>query len=403
MARPPLPLNTPGKISVRQVGEKRYAARCRYRDADGVTRRLEASGSSKTAARNALQAVIKNRQGRGSDKLFPSSRFREAAELWMAKVAARRSATTYDAYRRRLDGVILPALGELRLRECTAAQMDAFMSALEERGLSANYRSALRDAVREVCKQAVLHKALPANPVDALDHIEGHRQQPPRALTAEQRRALLDWLGGTSDDEEVAAKQAAARRRDMPDLTRFMLATGARIGEACALRWCDVDLEGTPVVEGDELRLSPVVHLGPVIVRIKGKGLVRVEEGKTVAAKRTVPLPELAVTMLRARRPAYDPGEEPVFAVAGRDGITFKDPAQAGKYFREVFDALGWEWATSHVCRKTFLTILDDDRALSDRMKADLMGHSTLLRDTYVGRGGFHPQAAAVIDAAYRD
>jgi len=39
----------------------------------------------------------------------------------------------------------------------------------------------------------------------------------------------------------------------------------------------------------------------------------------------------------------------------------------------------------------------------SDRMKADLMGHATLLRDVYVGRGGFHPQAAGFIDAAYRD
>jgi len=30
-------------------------------------------------------------------------------------------------------------------------------------------------------------------------------------------------------------------------------------------------------------------------------------------------------------------------------------------------------------------------------------GHATLLRDVYVGRGGFHPQAAAFVDAAYRD
>ena len=92
--------------------------------------------------------------------------------------------------------------------------------------------------------------------------------------------------------------------------------------------------------------------------------------------------------MLRARRPGGAPGD---------------DPARAGKYLGEAFDAAGLGWATSHVCRKTYLTILDDERALSDRMKADLMGHATLLRDVYVGRGGFHPQAAAFIDAAYRD
>lgn len=403
MARPPLPLNTPGKISVRQVGDKRYAARCRFRDGDGVTRRLEARGVSKTAARNALQAVISDRRGAGFGTLHPSSRFRQAAELWMVKVAARRSGSTRDAYRRRLDGVILLALGQLRLRECTVGRLDVFMADLEERGLSANYRSALRGVVRDVLKMAVKHEAITSNPVDALDNIEGHRRKLPRALTVEQRRALLGWFDGTSDDEETAAKQAAARRRAMPDLTRFMLWTGARIGEACAVRWRDVDLDGVPVVVEDDMRLVPLVHLGPVVARIAGRGLVRVEEGKSAAAKRTVPLTESAVAMLAARRPELVDGDEPVFPVGGRDGQRYRDPARAGKYFREIFDALGWEWATSHVCRKTYLTVLDDERALSDRMKADLMGHSTVLRDVYVGRGGFHPQAAAIVEAAYRD
>ena len=36
------------------------------------------------------------------------------------------------------------------------------------------------------------------------------------------------------------------------------------------------------------------------------------------------------------------------------------------------------------------------------RMKAGLMGHAALLPDVDVGQGGFHPQAAAFIDAAYR-
>lgn len=403
MARPPLPLNTPGRITVRQVADKRYAARCRYRDADGVTRRLEARGRSETAARNALQAVIKDRRGAGSETLHASSRFRKAAELWMVKVTARRSGTTRDAYRRRLDGVILPELGELRLRECTVGRLDVFMAGLEERGMSANYRSALRGVVREVLQTAVRHEALASNPVDALDNIEGHRKRQPRALTVEERRTLLGWLDTTSDDEDTAAKQVAARRRDVADLTRFLLWTGARIGEACAVRWCDVDLDGIPVVEGDDMRLQPMVKLGPVVARVKGEGLKRHEDGKTESAKRDVPLHEAAAAMLAARRPEHAAHDEPVFAVAGKHGITYRDPGQAGKYFREVFDALGWRWATSHVCRKTFLTILDDERALSDRMKADVMGHSTLLRDTYVGRGGFHPQTADVIAAAYRD
>jgi len=54
--------------------------------------------------------------------------------------------------------------------------------------------------------------------------------------------------------------------------------------------------------------------------------------------------------MLRARRPGGAPGD---------------DPARAGKYLGEAFDAAGLGWATSHVCRKTYLMILDDERTLT--------------------------------------
>jgi len=401
VARPPLAPGAHGRVSVREIAPRRFVARCRVRDADGVTRRVEATAWSHTAALQALQGALRSRTGARSGELRPSSRFSEAAELWMGKVEARRSGSTRDAYRRRLDAVVLPALGELRLQECTVGRLDAFMNTLERRGFSANYRSAIRGVLREVLKTAVAHEALASNPVDHLEHIEGERKQP-RAFTAPERTRLLAWLEASSDDAQQRQLQEAARRRGVPDLVRFLLATGARIGEACAVRWRDVDLEGVAVVDGDGLRAVPVVSLGPVIVRVRGRSLTRVEAGKTASASRTVPLPEFAAAMLRARRPGGAPGDEPVFAVAGRAGPSWLDPARAGKYLSEAFAAAGLGWATSHVCRKTFLTILDDERALSDRMKADLMGHATLLRDVYVGRGGFHPQAATFIDAAYR-
>lgn len=61
-------------------------------------------------------------------------------------------------------------------------------------------------------------------------------------------------MQGRSDDPKEARAQASARRRDLPDFVTFMLGTGVRIGEALAVRWCDLDLDGVPVVDGDELR-----------------------------------------------------------------------------------------------------------------------------------------------------
>jgi integrase len=54
-----------------------------------------------------------------------------------------------------------------------------------------------------------------------------------RALTDDERTDLLAKI----DIDERAVS------RDLPDLFRFLMATGCRIGEALAVHWCDVDLD----------------------------------------------------------------------------------------------------------------------------------------------------------------
>ena len=68
MARPPLALGHHGSIKVtRDRGQ--WVARCRFRDLDGVTRRVARWGSSKTAAQHALQDEIRERRGEQTEIL----------------------------------------------------------------------------------------------------------------------------------------------------------------------------------------------------------------------------------------------------------------------------------------------------------------------------------------------
>ena len=62
MARPPLPLGHHGAVKVTR-DDGRWVARCRVRDLDGVTRRVERWGSSQSAARRSLQDELRNRGG----------------------------------------------------------------------------------------------------------------------------------------------------------------------------------------------------------------------------------------------------------------------------------------------------------------------------------------------------
>ena len=75
----------------------------------------------------------------------------------------------------------------------------------------------------------------------------------------EHGRCLLDecreWLA-------ILDADPYAVRKDPPDLARFLLGTGVRIGEAMGVTWDDVDLS------------KQLVHIRRTVIRVKGVGLV---------------------------------------------------------------------------------------------------------------------------------
>jgi integrase len=409
MARPPLALGHHGSIKVVRDGDQ-WVARCRVRDLDGVTRRAARWGPSKSAAQKALQQALRQRRGERTEMLRTDSRFRDAAAIWTAKIVERREDSTADTYRHWLDRIVLPQLGELRLYECDVARLDAFFTELanarrtvrngdglptEKIRYAANSRRTIRTIISSVMQQAVLHNAISANPVRELERIEspkGHRNAPPRGLTAEERRRLLAFV----DTDKIAIEA------DLPDLIRFAIGSGLRVGELCAVRWMDLNLDGIPVVTEDDMRLVPIAAVTGNLVYVKGKGLVR-HHGKTPTALRIVPLPELVTTRLRARHQGDEDPSWPVFAAAGQNGQpTYRWPSNVRRTLRKVREQVGLDWMTPHTWRRTYATILDDEMSLTDRAKADLMGQAKFLKDTYVSRGELHPNAAVFLDAALR-
>ncbi len=409
MARPPLPLGGHGEIKTKRE-DGSWVSRCRFRDLDGVTRRVERWGNTRTGAQKALQDELRERRGDRSEPLGPTSRFRDALAIWAKKTAERREDSTVDTYRHWVDSVVLPRLGELRLHECDVALLDLFFRRLAEEHVTtqlpdgtteakiryaANTRRTIRTIVGGTLQQAVLHKVMLTNPVRELERIESPkkaRKAPPRGLTADERRALLTFVD--SDKKST--------RADLPHLIRFALGSGLRIGEICAARWMDINLEGLPVLSGSQVRMVPVIAVRQNVYPVKGKGLV-VHDGKSAMALRVVPLPDTVVSLLRGRNHSDLDPEWPVFASAGRAGQpTYRWPANVRRSVRTARKNVGLDWMTPHTWRRTYATILDDELTITDRAKADLLGQAKFLKDTYVSRGELHPDAAVFLDAALR-
>ena len=389
MGRKPLPIGSWGLIRTYPIDQdakgkpKRHKAVADFRDFDGVVRRVEASGRSVTQATQNVRQKLQNRSVAGrSGELTAMNRFSDAACLWLSKVDAmvtegRRSPGTVDTYRRQLKNHVLPALGEVRLGEATTPLVDKVVGAIKAEVSAATAKSC-RSVISGVMGLAVRYGAILANPVREVERIESKPRREPRALSMAERVALLKQL---QDDEK-------ARRRDLPDLVFFMLATGVRIGEALAAVWSEVDFD------------AGTVQITSTLVRVKGEGLLR-KGTKSRAGERTLPQPASAVAMLRRRFMTGARLDQPLFPdVLGG----FRDPANVR---RELRDARGKEtlaWITSHTFRKTAATILDE-AALSARLVADQLGHSrpSMTQDVYMGRRAVDSQAAVALEAALRD
>lgn len=389
MGRAPLPIGTWGLIRTYDMGRDVrgkptwHKAVAQFRDFDGQTRQVEASGRTATAATQNLRMKLQNRAlAGGHGTLAGMTRFAAAADLWLERMAAlvedgQRSPSTVETYRRQLENHVIPALGEVRLAEATAPLIDKVIGRIRADVSAATARSC-RSVISGVLGLAVRQGAISHNPTREVDRIEGKPKRPPRALSADERVELLAQL----------QSDAKARRRDLPDLVFFMLATGVRIGEALAVLWSQVDLE------------AGTVEITSTLIRVKGEGLLR-KSTKSSAGERTLPLPASAVSVLRRRFMSGARLDQPLFPDT-RGG--FRDPANVRRELREARGTDALSWITSHAFRKTAATILDE-AALSARLVADQLGHSrpSMTQDVYLGRRAVDAQAALALDAALRD
>ena len=245
---------------------------------------------------------------------------------------------------------------------------------------------------------------------------------------------------------ELLRQDERAVRADLIDISKFMLATGERIGETLAVRWADVSLD------------TGQVNCTHQIQRISGQGLLRVRV-KSEAGERVLLLPDWTVAMLRARwKPSLRDVRQPVGTERRQQlgRLLRSHRHQAGFTQKDVVDRLGWKktrlslietgrvrldqeeaglladtyrlprrdrvalleltelagirsladelaWVTSHKFRKTTATILDD-AGHSARQVADQLGHSrtSTTLDDYIGRKVRNPAAATALGDALR-
>jgi integrase len=225
-----------------------------------------------------------------------------------------------------------------------------------------------------ICGYLVRQDALPSNPVRDVTPLEADKDRTARALSLKQVR---EWLAILDADPEAV-------RKDLPELARFMLATGLRLGEGLGVRWSDIDMK------------RGVVNIERTVIRIKGQGL-KASRLKSRTSYRVLVLPDWCLVMLRDRRVRLGAFDGPVFADA-KGG--YRDRNNVGRAFREVRKGTEFAWVKTQAYRKTVATVLDGSGS-SARLIADQLGHSriSMTQDVYMGRRAVDAAVAVALAA----
>lgn len=376
MPRKPLPLGTWGRVSRLEVSPGRWRALARFRDFDGRTRQVEAWGKTGAAAERALVSAMTDRAAPSDDELTPETTLARLAVKWLSEVDAGTLATnTRERYRGVVQDYVVKGLGAVRVREVTVGRVEAFLKAIGERHGQPSARLA-RTVLSGMFAMAARHDAAPRNIVRDSAAVRVISQEV-RALTVAEVRALRSGLR--------ADKRAV--RGDLPDVVDAMLATGARIGEILALRWCDVDLAGA----------VPTVTISGTVVRVPKQGLTIQDHPKTAASRRRLRIPAFLVEVLLRRRVEQVEGSsfDVVFASAAG---TLRDPTNFRDQWRDARERLGMPWVVPHTFRKSVATVLAVE---SSRTAADQLGHvgTAVTEKHYVARTHEGPDARVHLDS----
>lgn len=166
MARPVQPLGTYGKVSVARTASG-YVARTRYRSIDGDYHRVEATAATANLATHELKKKIADGLDLRSDgDITRQSKFREVAQMWLDEIEKQDhlAPQTVQRYRDSVERVVVPALGDLRLRELTVGRLDRFLKAEADTAVSRARRA--RVVMSQILALAVRHDAIQRNPVD---------------------------------------------------------------------------------------------------------------------------------------------------------------------------------------------------------------------------------------------
>ncbi|WP_298022490.1 site-specific integrase [uncultured Dysosmobacter sp.] len=304
----------------------------------------------------------------------------EWLDQWLVSVEGTVRPTTFTRYRGTVENHLKPYLGNRKLSQLTAKDIQRLYETLAKEGRQDGQGGLSSGTIRGI--HAVFHGALKAarqanliakNPIEELEPPK-FRYRDKQVLTDEQ----LDVFMKIITEDEI-----------WHDFFYTELTTGMRRGEICGLKWEDFDeVNGT-------LNVRRTVH-------VEKGGKRTTWDTKTSAGSRTITLPSSTVELLRDRRQSAP--SDWIFP----DPLKPEEPTSPGSAYSRLKTLLrkaGLPSIPFHALRHTFAT-----HALSSGVDAKtlsgILGHTRagFTLDTYTHTtGDMQKRAAEIVEEFMTD
>lgn len=345
----------PKGVTLRKDG--RYMWRCKYEG-------KQYSGYEKTAKE--AEKALRNKKYELEHGIYAKAtrlNMDTWFETWITTYRTNCKETTIQLYRKTYKRYISPEFGKKQLKALKPEQIQKFLNRMAS-SYSNSVFGNINFLLYDLLDQAVKNQLLVQNPMQYTTR--------PATKNREKRKAL--------SRSETTAFLSAAEGNYYYDMFRLSTLTGLRIGEVTGLQWQDVDLKKK------ELRVRHT------LAWITGKGYF-LQEPKSENSRRTVPLPDKAVSLLRARKIAqgkhrltygeyWQPLPDlPNLVFTTRYGTPI-DGSNLRAEMRRILSGMKEKgtditWASFHTLRHTFATRCIEE-GMQPKTLQHILGHATL-------------------------
>lgn len=266
--------SSPAKPRHTKRADGRFQDLYRYKDpVTGETLTKYFYGQTWSEASSKKKAFVRDLEN-GLDPLSEKITVAQYVEKWLTlralKDKDRKTTRTFDTYKREAARLV-EALGAKQLRQVTKSDVEAVL--LSRAGMSKEAINSTYTTFHQIFLAALGDRVILFDPMLGMEKPSG---------TQGTHRALEEW------EKDLILQKWSGHRGGL--MAMLMLFTGLRRGEACALRWEDIDFE------------AGVIHVTQALSFV-GTKTIR-GETKTEAGARDLPiLPPLRPILQACRMP----------------------------------------------------------------------------------------------------